>query len=94
MRVEGYYVSVPTRIAIQRSLARAKKTGRQVPIGQVKNIHKKVSEILPQIADKFDHVELYDNTYKPVRIMSGDKGKITIDSENLYKNFVKKSASL
>lgn len=92
MRVEGYYVTVPTRVAQQRAKARAIKTGRKVPLAQIKNIHQKVSEILPQIADKFDHIELYENTYKPVKIMSGEGGKIQVHNENLYDNFLKKAS--
>ena len=91
MRVEAYYVSVPTKVAIERAKARGEKTGRVVKTTDIKNIHKKVSQVFPQVAGEFDHVELFDNTDKPIRILSGDNGKIDVLDEKAYNKFLRKA---
>ncbi len=77
MKVDGVYVTCSTEEAIRRSDARAAKTGRKVNHDTIRDTHRKVSQILPQVADKFDTVSLYDTGQggKPVLIATGGNGK-------------------
>ena len=92
MRIEGVYCTCPTQVAVDRSLERAKKTGRDVPINKIKNIHKNVSQIFPQIASEFDSVKLVDTTTKtPVLIATCKRGEqITVHNEKLWQDFLAK----
>ena len=58
--VNGYYVTVPTDVAVARVNARAAKTGRAVPETVVRMNHANVSAIFEQIAPSFDSMVLYD----------------------------------
>lgn len=70
------YVTCSIEEALNRAKTRAAKTGREVPYDVVINTHKKVSEILPQIASICDDVQLWDtNGKKPKLIAVGGKGR-------------------
>jgi predicted ABC-type ATPase len=76
MVVNGVYVTVPTEVAVKRAVGRGKETGRYINKRTIRNIHSKVSQILPKIADKFDDLKLYDNSGSvPVLIATGGGGK-------------------
>lgn len=75
LRVEGVYATVPTDVAVKRSMARAKKTGREVPLEIIKGTHRNVSKVLPQCAELFDDVKLFDTTDGAVLIATGGNGK-------------------
>jgi predicted ABC-type ATPase len=93
-RVEGIYVTVPTDVAVERALARGAKTGRIVRPDVVTGTHQKVSEILPQVADKFDSVKLFDTTNEIVLIAEGGAGKpLTAikGQEKLFQAFLDKA---
>lgn len=94
LKVEGVYCTCPTQVAIDRSTARAAKTGRKVPIDKIKGIHKNVSAILPEIADRFDSVKLYDtSTNDAVLVASATRGnKLTAHNEALYNDFIAKAS--
>lgn len=94
MRVEGVYATVPTQVAIDRSTARALKTGREVPLSSITSIHKKVSQILPECAYMFDAVSLYDTTGDAILIATGGGGNGLAPvpgMEKLFEDFLKKS---
>lgn len=92
MKVNGVYVTIPIEEAIQRAEARGNKTNRYVPVDRITNIHKKVSQILPQIAAEFDSVKLYDNSgSKPVLIAVGGNGKgLQPIDQKLFDDFINK----
>lgn len=93
--VEGAYMTCPTDVAIQRSIARGKKTGRVVKIKAIKNIHRDVSRIFPQVAKEFDHIRLYDSNQgdgKPAKLIAECyRGQeITVHDKALYDAFLAK----
>jgi predicted ABC-type ATPase len=90
---KGVYVTVPTEVAWQRSQARAAKTGREVPEATVKGTHKKVSQILPEVAHMFDGgVQLFSTDGEVKLIAEGGKGKgLTAKDEKLYAEFLAKA---
>lgn len=67
---------------------------RLVSPDNVVRTHAKVSNVLPQIADKFDDVKLYNNSgEKPVLIAKGGNGKAITPvkgKEKAYVDFVNK----
>ena len=96
MKVEGVYVTCSTEEAIKRSDVRAAKTGRKVNHDTIRDTHRKVSQILPQVADKFDTVSLYDTGQggKPVLIATGGNGKgltAVKGQEKLFQAFLDKA---
>lgn len=92
MKVNGVYVTIPIEEALRRAEERGKRTGRFVPRDRIISIHKKVSQILPQIAAEFDNVKLYDNSgSKPVLIATGGSGKgLKAVDKKLFDDFIKK----
>jgi predicted ABC-type ATPase len=94
MTVKGVYATVPTETALERSMLRAAKTGRMVPVDDIINIHRKVSEILPQCASLFDAVELYDTTGDAILIAVGGNGHgltAVPGQESLFEAFLAKA---
>ena len=95
MRIEGHYITIPTNEAIKRAEIRAAGSGRKVFPEVVTDIHRKVSQILPQTAHLFDSVKLYDNGGSgPVLIATGGNGKgLTPEPgmEKLYNDFLDKA---
>lgn len=89
---KGVYVTVPTEVAWQRSQARAAKTGRAVPEATVKGTHKKVSQILPEVAHMFDGgVQLFSTDGEVKLIAEGGKGKgLKAVDKQLYNEFLAK----
>lgn len=92
MKVNGVYVTIPVEEAIRRAEARGDKTNRYVPIDRIVSIHRKVSQILPQIAAEFDSVKLYDNSgSEPVLIATGGNGKgLQPIDQKLFDDFINK----
>lgn len=92
MKTKGVYATVPTETAVQRANARAAKTGRVVPEEQIRGTHKKVSQILPEVASMFDSVELYDTTNGAKLIATGGNGKgLVAKDEKLFAAFLAKA---
>lgn len=94
MRVEGIYATVPTDEAISRATKRAIKSGRKVPTEIIRHTHKKVSQILPECADKFDDVKLFDTTGDAVLIATGGNGsglEAVIGQESNFAKFLEKA---
>ena len=96
MKVAGVYVTCDTDTAVARSNARAAKTGREVPEFVVRNTHAAVSRILPEVADKFDTVQLFDtngNGKAPKLIATGGNGKgltVVNGCEKEFQGFIDK----
>ena len=92
-QVVGYYVTCPTEEAVRRSAARAAKTGRVVMNDVITSTHKKVSQIMPECAQYFDRVELFD-TMDGVRLVAtGGSGKGLVAQpgmERLLREFIAK----
>lgn len=92
LRTVGAYATVPTEVAVQRATARAAKTGRVVPESTIRGTHKKVSQILPEVASLFDEVKLYDTTNGAKLIATGGSGKgLTATDKELFAAFLAKA---
>lgn len=60
--VNAYYVTVDADTAVERAMARAKKTGRYVPEKVIRATHQAVSATFPLIMDEFDSVKIFDTS--------------------------------
>ena len=91
-KVEARYCTADIETALERNRERAKKTGRMVQEDSVIGIHKSVSEIFPQVAKEFDHVELWDhNGPEPRKIAECYRGQdIQVYDKGLYDRFLAK----
>jgi DNA topoisomerase IB/predicted ABC-type ATPase len=92
--VNGYYVTVPTEIALERADKRAAKTGRHVPAHIVRGTHQKVSAVLPQIVDDFDNLELWDTDTQPMTLVASKYGrdsKLTVHHKSRWDYFKAKA---
>lgn len=90
---KGIYVTCPTDTAVARSNARGEKTGRVVPEKTIRETHKKVSQILPEVAHLFDGgVQLFSTDGEVKLIAEGGKGKgLTAKDEKLFAAFLAKA---
>lgn len=94
MKIVGCYVTCPTEDAVFRNEQRYIKTNRFVPPEVVRETHRGVSRILPQVAHLFDEVKLYDTTVKgkPVLIAESTYGKpMKVLNQGLYDKFLAKA---
>lgn len=96
-RVVARYVTVDTETAVQRMLSRARRTGRYVPESYLREVHAKVSRILPRAMGDglFDNVKVYDNVgRRPVLIASarrrGRGGQVRVHDADRWDQFVAK----
>ena len=102
-KVEGYYVTLPTDVAVKLAETRGEKMlpipgakiGRVVPPSVVRETHANVSVTLRQAieADLFDSVVLIDNTVqgKPKQVVSKTKGqKHEMYDERAWDDFMNK----
>lgn len=62
-KVDANYITVHPDTGTARALARAEKTGREVPESVVRNTYASISSVFPQAAEKFDSVNLFDNNH-------------------------------
>lgn len=83
-KVEAKYVSIDTEEAVVRNQARYEKglaegkNPRLVPADYVRSCHAQVTDISVKMADKFDHIEIWDNNGargQQKMIMTGGSGK-------------------
>ena len=90
--VNGIYATVPSDVAVERSMIRAQKTGRNVPEHIIRITHKSVSKVLPEISDQFDNMKLFDTTTRDIKpVASQKKGeKLQIHDPQGWKDFVNK----
>jgi predicted ABC-type ATPase len=90
--VKGYYVTIPTDEAVARATARAARTGRVVPESTIRSQHAAVSRVLPEIAEEFDEVQLFDNTTTLKLIGEGSRGRFKVLDDEAYDSFLGKAA--
>jgi len=93
-RVVGQYVTVPTELAIQRNIERAKKTGRLPPESMLRACHSSVSAIVPQAieAGLFDQFDLWDTENGVVNVAKVENGKLNILDQKLWEKFKAKAS--
>ena len=99
MYVKGVYASCATEEAVRRAYARATNSdnpedkGRKVPEKLIRKTHKNVSKCVPDIADDYDELTIYDtNTKTAKKIAHKDYGKsLVIDDKKLYSDFLEKA---
>ena len=84
------YATIPTEVAIERSDARAAKTGRVVPHSYLTNAHANVSKVFPFVAKTFDEVKLFDNLTEPRVIATAKNGKLSVVDDAAYSSFLAK----
>jgi predicted ABC-type ATPase len=92
-RVVANYATVPTDVAIERSNARAEKTGRYVPPEVIRELHKGVSQVFPIALERelFDEANLWDTSGSaPVLVLSRKEGKTVIHNKDLWEAFLAK----
>lgn len=101
-KVRAVYVTVPTDMAVERSMDRAKemeKRGeppRRVPESAVREIHAAVSRVFPEAKEMFDDIELYDTNVpkgQPGRLIFSKKPgqQETIHDPKMYQAFLDKA---
>lgn len=94
-KVNGVYVTCDVETAVRRSAERQRREGRGVPESVIRKKHSAVSRILPQVADKFDHVELYDtDSGGHILIATGGSGKrltAVAGQEERFQKFLDKA---
>ena len=94
--VKGLYVTAPTDVAVARAEARGEKKGRFVGESIVRAGHASVSRIFPQIADKFDSVQLFDSGTggEPKLLGEGTLGQpFTVHDDAGYGTFLAKGTA-
>lgn len=94
-RVKADYVTCDTNAAFARATKRGEETGRVVPEKNLRETHRRVSEIFPEAVKRglFDEANLWDTGAggKPVLIVSV-KGKVlTIHDQAAYDKFLAKA---
>lgn len=93
-KVNSLYVTIPTDEAVQRSVKRAQKSGRFVPVPEVRNQHRNVSANFPEIAALpfVNDLKVFDNQEQEPRLIAqGSGGKIEPKDEELYRQFLAKA---
>ena len=93
-KVKGVYVTIPTEVAWERSVARALgPTKRYVPETVVRSTHRAVSGTLRQAIEGglFDSVSLWDNaTRTPKLIGRGEANNFKVANSKLWNEFLAK----
>lgn len=96
MTVRAKYATADIQTALDRSYARAIKTGRDVPYPSVVTLHQNVSRVVPDAlqAGIFDEFELYDmnksGTAIRVALFTRSDG-LVIEKPDLWNNFLGKA---
>ena len=96
MTVRAKYATAEIVTALKRNAARYAKTGRMVPPEYVRDVHRKISQIVPEAirAGVFDDFELYDMNKAGEAILVATytkKDGLRILDNNLYGNFLAKA---
>lgn len=94
-RVRADYVSLDTNLSVKLAEARAKKTGRSVPMDFILDMNREVSVLVPKLLESkvIDELYLWDtNINGSARlILKQINGKLTILDQGLYDNFLSKA---
>jgi len=91
--VVGVYATVPTDMAVARSVARAKKTGRYVPEAFTRGCHSSVSKVVPAAIRErlFDKVFVYNTSERtPQKIFSSVGSRDIVHNQEGWDAFVAK----
>lgn len=92
-KVVAHYVTVDTDVAVSRSMARAAKTGREVPEHIIRETHAKVSRVVPEAVKRglYDEFTLWDTNGGGVRKVASAKGSdLTIHDMDAWTKFLQK----
>lgn len=95
-RVVANYITVDTDTAIERAAARGLKTGRNVPEDFIREVHRSVSNVVPEALRNglFDEFTLWDNNGAAgaaTKIARYADGRLTILNESLWQRFLDKA---
>lgn len=91
-RLIGAYVTADTGATYDRALTRGEAMGRYVDPTEFLSGHQGVSQIFPDISDKFDSITLVDtNGRPPIVIGSGEGGQFNVSNPELYQRFLDKA---
>jgi hypothetical protein len=100
-KVVAHYVSLDVEEAVRRNEARAKQPGpdfgRKVPEAALREIHAKVSEIVPAAiqAGLYDQFTLHDNDGpKPVLVATAEGKNLMVHHPELWQKFVAKGKTM
>jgi predicted ABC-type ATPase/2'-5' RNA ligase len=91
--VIGIYVTVDINSAIERSMRRAKRTGRYVPESVIRYSHHMVAKVYPDIiaGDLYDSVNLYDASTRTPKLIAEEVGKsFNILDKEAYQRFLER----
>ena len=96
MTVRAKYATAEIATALKRNAERYAKTGRMVPPPYVRDVHKKISQIVPDAVRQgvFDDFELYDmnKAGEAIKVATyTKKDGLKILDNNLYGNFLAKA---
>lgn len=90
-QVNGFYVTIPTDVAAERALKRGKSEGRVVPEKIIRDTHKNVSLVFPEVMNQFDSMILYDNMNGLQTVVEKKPGsKAVILDQKLWAEFLAK----
>lgn len=84
-------VDIPTDLAVERAMKRAETTGRMVPEGEIRRVHKSVASNFSTWQDKVDDWELWSNDDKPKRIAYRKGDVTTILDRKRYRQALAKA---
>ena len=93
-KVHGIYVTVDIKTAVERSVSRAKATGRYMPESVLRANHKAVSSIFPDIIKSgiLDSMKLFSTSGgTPTMIASAEGADLTIHDSQGYQAFLDKA---
>jgi predicted ABC-type ATPase len=91
--VHGIYVTCDVETAVARSKARAEQTGRSVPEAVIREDHKNVSIIFPQLikAGILNQIDLFDTSSGKAKLLASGKGNhLEITDSEGYQKFLDK----
>ncbi len=87
------YVTCDVKTAIKRNLKRAAETGRLVPENMLRDNHRSVSQLVPELlkAGVFDSFKLYDTSSgKTIHVASAAGSKLAVHDPELWNSFLAK----
>ncbi len=93
-KVVANYVTVDTQVAVDRAFKRGQETGRFVPEGAIRAIHKNVSKVVPEAIKRglYDEFTLWDTGVggKPLKVASAVGKKLKIHNKEAWQRFLDK----
>lgn len=94
-KVVANYMTVDTKTALERNVARAAKTGRLPPESFVRAAHATISRIVPQAIERglFDEFKLIDTNSKEPKVVATAVGRdLKIHDQALWDRFLAKGS--